>query len=178
MTIAQFASMTPEQAAAFMPNAQRQPARTRLAQIVGRGSVIDVGCGKGEEVSALFTPDQYLGIDVSAPLIALAKQRNPGYQFRVARPQDLYEERRWEYAIVKSVLEHLPDVEAVWLYRAARRICRKLLVCWHTEPSERPEYRTYEGELGTMQQNRHDVRRFTGTILREPIGQHVIWKVT
>lgn len=171
MTTAQFAAMTDRQAEGFMIT-EVQPVRARLAQIVGRKTVVDIGCGKGDEVSDLFDRQTYLGIDCSPALVRIARRNNPGYRFEVATNL----RGHWDYAIIKSVLEHLPPAEAVALYDLARTVCDTLLVAWHTEPGRERLY-WYQGELGQMMQHRHDRGAFSGTITRETCGKHAIWTV-
>ena len=176
MTIAQFVNMSTEQAAHFMAGKDIQPVRKRLAEIVGKHRVIDIGCGPGFEIKELFDPHTYFGIDCSRELVLIARQRNPGFAF--ASIDALSVEGHWDFAIVKAVLEHLPEADALAIYDHARSISDTLLVAWHTEPSMQPEYATYQGELGQMQQNRHNLRAFAGNIARERCGAHVIWHVT
>lgn len=183
MSTAQFANMTRAQAVAFMANAHPQPVRHRLAQIVGGRAVIDIGCGKGEEIGDLFTPEQYTGVDCSAELIAIAQKRWPEHRFFVGSAQGtaaiatLEPRQRWPFGIIKSVLEHLPPDEAVAVYEAGRAICDVLLVAWHTEPGWPEKLGSYDGELGRMLQHRHTLQRFTGIESREVCGAHVIWTV-
>lgn len=177
MSTAQFAAMTRGQAEAFMPNAQRQAARRRLAELVAGRPVLDIGCGKGEEVGELYTVNQYHGLDCSAQLIEIARQRWPRYLFAVGSAQELAGDSLvFPVAIMKAVLEHLPPDEAVQVYEAARRVAAVLYVAWHTEPGVE-RLSTYEGELGTMLQHRHDRSRFAGVTEREVCGPHVIWTV-
>ncbi|KKL08376.1 hypothetical protein LCGC14_2576490, partial [marine sediment metagenome] len=51
MSTSQFTNMTANEAVRFMANAAVQPVRKRLQEIVGAWNVVDLGCGKGEEVS-------------------------------------------------------------------------------------------------------------------------------
>ena len=175
MTTKQFTEMSREQAERFMPTPEIQPVRKRLAEIVGQSFVIDVGCGKGDEVSTLFSPYQYYGIDCSAELIRFARINNPRHRFTHTPAMQL-ETQGFKFAIVKAVFEHLPPDEAVAVYNHVRSLVPIMLVAWHTEPGKE-KLSTYDGELGTMMQNRHDINIFRGTIGREVCGKHVIWTV-
>lgn len=161
-----------------MADAKIQPVRTRLAEIVGRRSVIDLGCGKGEEVSALYKPAQYMGVDCSEELILLSRVKNPGYHFYTYSILEM-QRRYFEVGILKSVLEHLPPLEAVEVYEHARTITTDiLLVAWHTEPGAHLITKHYKGELDTpMLQCRHKRDLFGGVQRREVCGDHVIWEV-
>lgn len=174
MSTAQFAEMSRSQAESFMAGAKPQAVRARMSQIVGPAQVIDIGCGKGEEVAWLYRPWQYLGVDCSPELVRLARQRNPGYEFLAKNALDL--DGRWPFAVMKAVLEHLPPDEAVEVYEHARTVSEVLLLAWHTEPG-REHLTTYDGELGTMAQNRHDRDRFEGVRSRHVVGPHVLWVV-
>lgn len=174
MTTKQFKDMTAAQAKAFMPKPEIQEARARAAEIVGKRMVIDLGCGKGDEVSSLYTKEQYLGVDVSPELIRLAEKQNPGYAFECC---DILDVRgRWSCGVIKAVLEHLPPREAIEVYEHARGVCRELICVWHTEPGIE-KLSLYQGELGEMQQNRHDRRLFRGVHERIVLDKHVIWCV-
>lgn len=174
MSTAQFANMSAADADAFMAVSHVQPVRKRLAEIVGNGTIIDIGCGKGDEVSSWFDPVTYFGVDCSRELILFARERNPGYRFSTLGALDIV--GHWNYAIIKAVLEHLPPYEAQAVYDHARTLCDTLLVAWHTEPG-RESLAWYDGELGRMQQNRHSRNMFGGSITREVCGKHVIWQV-
>jgi SAM-dependent methyltransferase len=174
MSTEQFASMTDVDADKFMPISEIQPVRALLARMVGHGTVIDIGCGKGDEVSDLFDSSKYLGVDCSPALIRIARHRNPGFRFSATEARKV--NGFWDYAIIKSVLEHIPQDEALAVYEHARTICGILLVAWHTEPGKE-NLAWYDGEIGRMQQNRHDRSKFSGVEHREVCGKHVVWQV-
>ena len=178
MTTRQFAEMTRAQAEAFMAVPEVQPVRQRMAELTSSARlVVDLGCGKGDEVGDWFDLATYVGVDCSPELIRIARQRWPGYLFFAKPILELTTVA--DVCILKSVLEHLPEVEAVAVYNHARSLCRKLLVVWHTEPkNDMGSYAVYDGELGKMQQNRHRRSVFEGThISHERIGKHNIWVV-
>lgn len=175
MSTLQYATMTAEEAQRFMANAPSQPVRSRLCTLVEDRVVIDIGCGKGEEVE-LYDPDQYYGVDCSKELIRLARERHPNYLFehKSALSLDGY----WTCGIIKSVLEHLPPPEALAVYNHARKVTGVLYVVWHTEPGPAYVPRQYQGELRElMWQNIHKASTFPGMIRREVVGRHVIWVV-
>jgi len=171
----QYANMTAVEAERFMANAPKQPVRRRLAEIVGERKVVDIGCGKAEEVD-FYMPDQYLGVDCSLELLRIAHVHHPLYNFEHRSALSL--SGHWPFGIIKSVLEHLPSAEAIAVYNHARTITGVLLVVWHMEPRTDSTLHTYDGELDTpMQQNRHSKAGFMGMIRREVCAQHVIWTV-
>jgi 2-polyprenyl-3-methyl-5-hydroxy-6-metoxy-1,4-benzoquinol methylase len=95
--------------------------------------VVDVGCGNGYYLSRLAArnPDKaFIGVDVSAELIAYAQQRHraPGLRFeqrdflRAGAPD-------CDAIILRFVLQHLPDLESVLRHAAkALRPNGKLIV--------------------------------------------------
>lgn len=168
--------MTPEQAAQFMPDAPPQLARKRLAELVAGRQVVDIGCSRAEEIGDLYTSEQYLGVDCSAALVAVARERWPDYRFEVCPAQELPDFGHWPVGIIKAVLEHVPPREALDIYNAARRAVDVLYLCWHWEP-EKQKITTYEGLLGTMLQIRHERDSFKDVAAREVVGNHVIWTV-
>ena len=174
--IDQFSAMTPEQARIFMAPHGKQEVRGLLARLVGDRSVLDIGCGKGMQVAEFFDPNRYIGIDCSPALIDLAREDNPGFEFRVADAREL--EGHWPCGIIKAVLENLTQPEAVEVYDAARRLCDVLYIAWATAPGTSAKVRTYDGELGTMQQNRHLRSVFKGpaTVIKAP-HPFTIWRV-
>lgn len=170
--------MNADEAIRFMANAPRQPVRARLAALVQGRTVIDLGCGKAEEIGELYTPAQYLGVDCSIELIKYARNRWPLYLFSVAAIQEL--NGHWPIGIMLGVLEHVPFDEAVVMYERARMLVDVLYLGWHTEPhDQRKRIYFYQGELDTpLQQNRHPRQPFRGIREREEVGtSHVIWTV-
>ena len=177
MSTSQFTNMTANEAVRFMANAAVQPVRKRLQEIVGAWNVVDLGCGKGEEVSEHWHHKQYLGVDCSVELIRIAQYRHPHYLFQVSSVQDLA--GHWTFGVMKAVLEHLPYLEALAVYDCARALTDTLLVVWHMEPSKMDPYEArYQGELAEpMWQNQHPLFPFQGMVEREECGKHVIWTV-
>ena len=74
-------------------------------------SILDMGCGNGRLLVLLENKKiNYLGIDNSKELIALAKKRFPGNKFIVGNILDLGEikELNFNYVFSVAVLHHLP----------------------------------------------------------------------
>ena len=114
----------------------RQPIRAVMAQMTRGGTVLDVGCAKGAEIRELFDSRAYLGLDISPPLVELARVENPGFRFVRADATCLpFADRAFDFAICKSVLEHVPSEEiAVGIFRELARVGRRAIVVWHTPP--------------------------------------------
>jgi ubiquinone/menaquinone biosynthesis C-methylase UbiE len=53
-----------------------------LEQALPHGRVVDLGCGTGLALDRLsISPDEYVGVDISAGMLAIARQKHPRYQF-------------------------------------------------------------------------------------------------
>ena len=80
--------------------------------------VIDIGCGDGTYTIELLggLPEYVLGIDPAEMAIGCARSRAAGLdgvEFRVSDLSDLSRlDRKFDVAVVRGVLHHLPDVEA------------------------------------------------------------------
>ena len=75
---------------------------------------IDVGCGSGHAAERLADDfDQVLGVDLSEPMIAIARERRsrPNLEYRVA---DLFEvdDEGFDLVYSHTMLHHLPDYRA------------------------------------------------------------------
>lgn len=83
--------------------------------------VLDVGCGPGTN-APLFRGAEYVGVDVIPAYVRSAARRYPGMTFLQgdARRLDLGP-RRFDVAVLNSLLHHLDDLEAEELLRAVTR---------------------------------------------------------
>ncbi len=140
----------------------KQPVRALLAGLTTGGTVLDVGCAKGAEISELFDPATYLGLDISPNLIAHARAENPGFRFVQADATRMpFADHTFDFAICKSVLEHVPsEVIAVAIFRELARVGRKALVVWHTPPKyAETEIIVLEGYIPSPLYQNHYARR-------------------
>lgn len=87
---------------------------TRTIGDLGVKSVLDVGCGAGQNLAALNDQDRYAltGIDVSVEALRRAKQRVPGACFLAMDAQTAALNARFDVVMSMGVLEHLPDGNA------------------------------------------------------------------
>lgn len=62
----------------------------RLAKKFPYSSLLDVGCGIGNLITftSLATEDNYLGIDISPPMVERARVLHPKFRFEVADPME------------------------------------------------------------------------------------------
>ncbi len=177
-----FTSMTAAEAERFM-RASSHPVRDLVAAKVGASPVHDLGCGRGIRIADLYSPAQYIGIDCSPALVAIARRDNPEHEFIVADIADYLDglaPKSLTSAIMISVLEHTPTLaDAQRLYRAARRAARSFYLGWHTPPRfKQTEIRQVKAELDApIWQNRYAAGTFDGAVDVQRIPDFEIWTV-
>lgn len=96
----------------------------------GEGLVIDLGCGAGDLAQTVTSAGyDYLGIDVSPQMVALARERHPGLEFRIGSAFDIPTDRPVRAIVaVGEVVNYAVDPRAgtaglpAWL-----RACRAAL---------------------------------------------------
>jgi len=70
-------------------------------------TVLDFGCGVGSS-SCLFTPANYLGVDIDSSRIAYAKRIHPNYNFKVIKENLLpIASNSLDYIMIIAVLHHI-----------------------------------------------------------------------
>ncbi|HEX2951359.1 MAG TPA: methyltransferase domain-containing protein [Armatimonadota bacterium] len=79
-------------------------------------SALDIGCGSGilaEALSPYFT--QVTGIDISAGMLALARERRPlpNVDYRRQDAHDLSADEHYDYIVSRTTFHHLEDIPAV-----------------------------------------------------------------
>lgn len=77
----------------------------------GSSAVIDIGCGTGANIAALFSSHHCIGIDQSEEAIRLARTRFPKVDFVCGSvPADLEQTKdKTRFFLLMDVLEHVPD---------------------------------------------------------------------
>lgn len=87
------------------------------------GVVIDVGCGAGDLVEVLDGWD-YLGIDASPDMIAIARQRYPHARFQVGDVADLPDGQVDVIAAVGEVLNYATDLPGLidWVHQVRQHL--------------------------------------------------------
>ena len=106
--------------------------------------VLDAGCGTGE-FSSLFDPSRYLGADISAEYLELARQMNPGYQYEAA---DLTTwnggDRQFDLVLVHGLLHHLDDAASEAVLEGITRVIADDGVALIVEDVTLPGFRPLE----------------------------------
>ncbi len=83
-------------------------------------SVLEIGCGTGSLLASL-APRRGVGVDFSERMVAIASAKFPHLAFVAADAERLDLGETFEFVVVPDVIEHVPDVAA--LFRSARRCC-------------------------------------------------------
>ena len=177
-----FISMTANEADIFMKG-NTHPIRERVAHLVGKRKVIDLGCGRGIKIRKLYNPGSYLGIDCSKALIKVAQRDNPNHVFIVKDILEVlknFKTKSIQISIMVSVLEHVPSLEiAQEIYKEAKRVSKELIIGWHHPPYyKETEIIKVKAELqNLMWQNHYKKGSFNGFIKVEKIELAEIWRV-
>ncbi len=85
-------------------------------------NILEIGCGTGDILASL-NPLQGVGVDVSAKMIEIAKEKHgnsPNLEFFKMAAEDLTLKQKFDYIILVDVIEHLRSVEDT--VRALRKI--------------------------------------------------------
>jgi SAM-dependent methyltransferase len=93
-----------------------QPAPGDLHQLVrrwfGPGRAADIGCGAGRDTAWLQANGwDAVGYDVSEGLLAEARRRHPGIEFREGGLPDLAGAEEYDNVLCETVIMHLPVAE-------------------------------------------------------------------
>jgi SAM-dependent methyltransferase len=102
-------------------------------------SVLDVGCGNGENLAALlaaFPVPEVVGVDVSPVAVRQAQGRLPGAEFRVLDIAATHLDRTFDLVLCCDVLEHIEDDLAA--LRHLRAMTRGYLVATTLQGTMRP----------------------------------------
>lgn len=101
------------------------------AMLCTSDSVLDVGCGDGR-LASVWAPwcARYTGMDVSLVALQKARQRLPrSFRLLSGTPGDLGPEDVFDVAVVKDVIQHLPEADAAKLLADTQaRVRRTVLV--------------------------------------------------
>jgi ubiquinone/menaquinone biosynthesis C-methylase UbiE len=94
---------------------------SREADLGGGQRVLDIGCGTGRLVAALAPKSSVWGIDASAEMLAVARNRVPGnVKLKLARAEDPPFKDSWFDRVVYWLVIHLLDRKVA--FPAARRL--------------------------------------------------------
>lgn len=74
--------------------------------------VLELGCGTGDLLNAVM-PSMGVGVDFSAGMIEIAKEKYPELNFIVADAVDFESDQEFDYIIISDLLSSLWDIQAV-----------------------------------------------------------------
>ena len=83
-------------------------------------SVLEIGCGTGQLLSAL-RPRRGVGIDISPKMIEIAREKHPDLEFRVGDLEDLDVQETFDYVVISDLLGFLHDVQGA--FEQLHRVC-------------------------------------------------------
>ena len=109
----------------------------RMELSSGLGRVLDIGCGTGLHAQ-FFSPNAYIGVDLSPVYISAARRKRPMYDFLAANACQLpFRADQFSTAMISGVLHHLPDDQAERALAEAARVLSSdgILVVWEDIPS-------------------------------------------
>ena len=103
--------------------------KTFVSRIIPpESSVLEVGCGTGE-ILDIVQPVRGVGIDISAKMVELAKQKFPQHTFIHSPIEDLQIDEKFDFIILVDVADHVYDIMDVFgvLYRFCKPTTRIIL---------------------------------------------------
>lgn len=115
----------------FVPLRERMLRRALRSALGGCSSVLDVGCGRSSPLAALRLSAFRVGIDISAPDLAVARRAHTHDQLvrgDVASIADLVRPRSVDAVVALDVIEHLERERADALLDALERVARRRVV--------------------------------------------------
>jgi SAM-dependent methyltransferase len=109
------------------------------SHVIPTGSqVLELGCGNGELLAAL-NPKKGVGVDFSAEMIALAKERYPELLFIQANAEAFSSNEKFDFVILSDILNEAWDVQE--LFENVKRLLNqngRLLINVHSRLWELP----------------------------------------
>ena len=119
-----------------------------FAELVGSGTVGDVGCGPGHVTGHLTGLGlRPVGVDISPGMVEVARERYPELDFTVGTFAELpVPDGSWAGAVVPYSVIHVPPPERPAAWTELARVVRPggwLLVAFHIEAAEQPVGSTY-----------------------------------
>jgi SAM-dependent methyltransferase len=94
-------------------------------------SVLEVGCGAGELLNGIRAKRK-VGIDFSPSMIAVAKERFSGIEFRVMEAENLQLTEKFDLIILSNLIGYLDDVEEV--FKQLHKVCHpqtKIIITYY-----------------------------------------------
>ena len=127
--------------------------------------LLDAGCGSGTYVPHLLglgiTPDQYLGVDSSRKMLAIARRKHPGWKFRKADLCHLpFQDDSFHVVLCADVIQHVPLADTEQVLGELIRVARKAIVlrAWFTRHDSPHDVRL-DGVMWNIWRNQEEFLR-------------------
>ena len=111
--------------------------------------VLEIGCARGDLLASV-APSLGVGIDFSAEMVALARQRHPHLKFIQADAHDLRLDQQFDIIILSDLINDVWDVQAI--FEQIRPLCKadtRIILNFHSRVYQ-PAL-TLAGKLGLAQ---------------------------
>jgi SAM-dependent methyltransferase len=146
--------MSNDLASKYLSGTESQEVHRIILTTIGQDSVVEVGCGPGI-LAGSFSPESYLGLDISESLLSIAKSRHPKHTFQQINALKLEKKLgiTADFVFAKSILEHqekLSDSISV-IDKMLLIADKQVMVIWHTPPKFSqllPQERVTKGHFG------------------------------
>jgi len=87
----------------------------------GKKTILEIGCGTGT-LASLFSPHEYLGLDIDARAVSYAKQQYPEFKFLVCDGIVLGLKGKFDFVFVIGVFHHLDDGDSLKLLNTIKAV--------------------------------------------------------
>jgi SAM-dependent methyltransferase len=105
--------------------------------------VLEIGSGGGDLLAAL-RPRRGVGVDVSAGMVALARERHDGLRFEHVSGEDFRDDERFDYIVLSDLLPFAHDLLALFKNVAAHSTPSTRIVIHSYSQLWRPAFRVAE----------------------------------
>ncbi|WP_237535046.1 methyltransferase domain-containing protein [Streptomyces sp. SID3343] len=127
------------------------------------GRALDAGCGSGRHAFALAAGyDEVVAVDLSAPLIEVARMRRPHERVRydIASLTDVHDAAGFDLVLSMTTLHHVDDLPAALVHLKSQvRPGGRIILVDNTADRPTPARRAYV--IGAVRELREDLRRLS-----------------
>lgn len=132
----EFTELTPAEARSFLRGSEPWRLRPLVARLAGPDA-LEVGCGNGLLLAHLGPGA--VGVDVSRPLLAVARETHAGPLVEADAARLPFLPGAFACACAVSLLEHVPSLAVARTILAEMlRVAGRVVVGWHSPPGDAP----------------------------------------